>query len=147
GATLRQHDYPSIAADADAVWTTWSSFHDRQEELNFRRYESGRWTRLIPVGRASADLWRPNVTTDDTGKPWLIWSQQIQNNWDIYAMPWEDNESGPHWGKDLGAALGPKAPSQPLGGSRRIEIACFDGQTWKAPATFSPQDSLAVSGT
>src|SRR5437667_4816751 len=94
GTTLRQHDFPSIAADPGAVWATWSSFHDKQEELNFRRYKDGQWTRLIPVGRASADLWRPNVATDDTGKPWLIWSQQIQNNWDIYAMPWEDNQWG-----------------------------------------------------
>src|SRR4051812_31565528 len=94
GTTLRQHDFPSITADPSAVWATWSSFHDKQEELNFRRYKDGHWTRLIPVGRAAADLWRPNITTDDTGKPWLIWSQQIQNNWDIYAMAWEDNQWG-----------------------------------------------------
>lgn len=280
GTTLRQHDFPSVAAGAGVVWAAWSSFHDRQEELNFRRYKDGRWTRLIPVGRAAADIWRPNVTTDDTGKPWLIWSQQVQNNWDIYAMAWEDNEWGPlerlsdnalpdiephvvrspdgtiyvvwqalegryshirlryrkngkwsgpvavtasefddwepaagvgadgkvwiawdryttsydvyarsyspagglspeiqvaatprfeahssvavdsqnrpwvafetggvNWGKDLGASLGPKAPGQPLGGSRRIEIACLEGQTWKAPAGFNPRDSLAAGST
>ena len=280
GTTLRQHDFPSIAADPGAVWATWSSFHDKQEELNFRRYKDGQWTRLIPVGRASADLWRPNVTTDDTGKPWLIWSQQIQNNWDIYAMPWEDNQWGgrerlsdnalpdiePHvartpdgtifvvwqalegryshvrmryrkngkwsapvavtsgqfndwepavaagsdgkawivwdryntgydvyarsysaagglspefqvaatprfeahssiavdaqnrpwvafetggvnWGKDLGAALGTKSPGQPLGGTRRIEVACLDGQEWKAPAAVAFHDALSVAST
>jgi hypothetical protein len=94
GTRLREHDFPSIAADPSAVWATWSSFHGGQEELNFRRYQNGRWTRLIPVGRASADLWRPHAVTDDAGKPWLIWSQQVRNNWDIYAMAWEDNEWG-----------------------------------------------------
>ncbi|MDA2924072.1 hypothetical protein MYX65_05345 [Acidobacteria bacterium AH-259-L09] len=95
GTPLRQHDFPSIAAGGDDVlWVTWSSYHDRREELNFRRYKDGRWTRLIPVGRASEDLWRPQVATDETGKPWLIWSQQNDHNWDIYAMSWADNEWG-----------------------------------------------------
>jgi hypothetical protein len=52
-----------------------------------------------------------------------------------------------NWGKDLGAALGAKSPGQPLGGTRRIEVACFDGGTWKAPAAFAPQDSLASGST
>jgi len=100
GTEQRQHDFPSIAADADgALWTTWSSYHDRREELNFRRYKDGQWTRLIPVGRAAEDLWRPHITTDAAGKPWLIWSQRPSDdgpgNWDIYAMAWEDNEWGP----------------------------------------------------
>lgn len=99
GTELRQHDFPSVTADADgALWTTWSSYHDRREELNFRRYKDGQWTRLIPVGRAAEDLWRPHVTTDGAGKPWLIWSQRPATdgpgNWDIYAMAWEDNEWG-----------------------------------------------------
>lgn len=95
GTELRQHDFPSIGAGADgALWATWLSYHDRQEELNFRRYWKGRWTRLIPVGRASADLWRPHAVTDAGGQPWLIWSQQTDGNWDIYAMPWEVNAWG-----------------------------------------------------
>jgi hypothetical protein len=95
GTPLRQHDSPSIAAGDDGtLWVTWSSFHDRQEELNFRRYKDGKWTRLIPVGRAAADLWRPQVATDENNRPWLIWSEQTKGNWDIYAMPWGDNEWG-----------------------------------------------------
>jgi len=95
GSELRQHDFPSIASGRDgALWTIWSSYHDRREELNFRRYREGKWTRLIPVARASADLWRPQVATDESDKPWLIWSQQVDGNWDIYAMAWDDNQWG-----------------------------------------------------
>ncbi|MBS1826173.1 MAG: hypothetical protein JST93_12695 [Acidobacteria bacterium] len=95
GTELRQHDFPSIGSGNDgALWATWLSYHDRQEELNFRRYFKGRWTRLIPVGRASADLWRPHAVTDSGGQPWLIWAQQKDSNWDIYAMPWEVNAWG-----------------------------------------------------
>jgi hypothetical protein len=96
GTELRQHDFPSIAAGGDGtLWTTWLSYHDRQEELNLRAYKGGRWSRLIPVARAAADLWRPHVVTDETNTPWLIWSQQVNGNWDLYAMPWLDNQ----WGK------------------------------------------------
>ena len=73
GTELRQHDSPAGAADADGnLFTTWYSYHDRREELNFRRYHEGRWSRLIPVGRAAEDLWRPQIATDADGKPWLI---------------------------------------------------------------------------
>lgn len=95
GTAQRQHDFPSIGAGNDGtLWVTWSSYHDRREELNFRRRQGSRWTRLIPVGRASEDLWRPQVATDANNKPWLIWSEQKKQNWDIYAMPWEDNAWG-----------------------------------------------------
>ena len=99
GTELRQHDSPALAADAEGnIFTTWYSYHDRREELNFRRYHNGRWSRLIPVGRAAEDLWRPQIAVDGGGKPWLIYSQRPPTdgpgNWDIYAMAWEDDEWG-----------------------------------------------------
>ena len=100
GTELRQHDSPAITADSEGtLFTTWYSYHDRREELNFRRYHQGRWSRLINVGRAAEDLWRPQVVTDESNKPWLIYSQRPSSdgpgNWDIYAMAWEDDEWGP----------------------------------------------------
>ena len=100
GTELRQHDSPAIAADsAGNLFTTWYSYHDRREELNFRRYHQGRWSRLIPVGRAAEDLWRPQIAIDESDKPWLIYSQRPAadgpGNWDLYAMAWEDDEWGP----------------------------------------------------
>ncbi len=100
GTELRQHDAPAIASDvAGNVFATWYSYHDRREELNFRRYHEGRWSRLIPVGRAAEDLWRPQIAVDGADKPWLIYSQRPSTdgpgNWDIYAMAWEDDEWGP----------------------------------------------------
>ena len=99
GTELRQHDSPALAADSEGnIFATWYSYHDRREELNFRRYHEGRWSRLIPVGRAAEDLWRPQIAVDGNDKPWLIYSQRPSTdgpgNWDIYAMAWEDGEWG-----------------------------------------------------
>ena len=289
GTELRQHDSPAIAADTDGnLFATWYSYHDRREELNFRRYRAGRWSRLIPVGRAAEDLWRPQVAIDGSSRPWLVYSQRPASdgpgNWDIYAMAWEDDEwgrqhrltdnplpdiepqaasapdgtiyvvwqslvgrdsrirlkylrdgrwsetvavtdtaandwapsvaaapdgtawvawdrytkgaggsydvrtrsfspgtglgpelpvaatsrfeahssiavdregrpwvawetSGVNWGKDLGRGLGDLQPGTPLGAARRIEVACFDGGQWKAPATVAFGDPLAAGST
>ena len=99
GTELRQHDSPAIAADSQGnLFATWYSYHDRREELNFRRYHEERWSRLIPVGRAVEDLWRPQIAVDAADKPWLVYSQRPAaagpGNWDIFAMAWEDDEWG-----------------------------------------------------
>ena len=289
GTELRQHDSPALAADSNGnIFTTWYSYHDRREELNFRRYHEGRWSRLIPVGRAAEDLWRPQIAIDSDDKPWLIYSQRPPSdgpgNWDIYAMAWEDDEwgrqfrlthnplpdiephvarsrdgtiyvvwqslvgrhsqirlkylrdgrwsetvsvtnsdandwapsvaaapdgsawvswdryrrgsggsydvharsfspggglgeklevatttrfeahssiavdpqgrpwiawetSGVHWGKDLGRGLGDRQPGTSLGDTRRIEIVCYDGGNWQAPAAVGFDDPLAPGTT
>ncbi len=96
GTELRQHDFPALGAGPNGVvWATWTSYHDRREELNLRLAAGGRWSRLIPVARGAADLWRPQVAADSTGRPWLIWAQQVDGNWDIYAMPRDSHE---RWG-------------------------------------------------
>ncbi len=114
GTELRQHDSPDVAVDsAGNLFTTWYSYHDRREELNFRRYHEGRWSRLIPVGRAAEDLWRPQVAVDGDDKPWLIYSQRPHEdgpgNWDIYAMAWEDGE----WGTQHSLTDGPLPDIEP----------------------------------
>ena len=97
GTELRQHDFAALGGGSNGqLWGTWLSFHNRQEELNLRVFRDGRWSRLIPVPRASEDLWRPQVAVDSSGAPWLCWSQQVDGNWDIYAMPRDGDDA---WGK------------------------------------------------
>jgi len=115
GSELRQHDFPSISAATDgSLSAVWMSYHDRREELNFRqRLADGRWTRLLPVGRAREDLWRPQVAHDAQGKPWLIWSERPTSdgpgNWDLYAMAWEDNA----WGERVRLSRNPLPDIEP----------------------------------
>lgn len=115
GTELRQHDFPSIAPAGDgSLSAVWMSYHDRREELNFRRrLADGRWTRLLPVGRAREDLWRPQVAHDADGKPWLIWSERPASdgpgNWDLFAMAWEDNA----WGERVRLSRNPLPDIEP----------------------------------
>jgi hypothetical protein len=115
GTEMRQHDFPSIAASPDeSLSAVWMSYHDRREELSFRRrLPDGQWTRLIPVPRSGEDLWRPHVTTDEKDKPWLIWSHRPTSdgpgNWDLYAMPWE----GDSWGERVRLSRNPLPDIEP----------------------------------
>ena len=286
GTELREHDYPGLGAGAKPgeLWAVWTSYHDNRQELNLRHYGDGRWSRLLPVGHATdlpeRDLFRPQTAVDETGTPWLVWSEQpsgaAPGNWEILAMPfrnqvWEkpvtlSENAGPdidphvaqgpggsiyvvwqslvgrtsqirmrylqkgkwsplihvtespannwapavavtqngtawmawdrynnsynvfaasyvpgtgltterpiaatarfeayasiavdrqdrpwiayetggvNWGKDLGAALGEKAPGTPLGGPRQIEIVCLDGDRVLAPPPLPANDLLA----
>jgi hypothetical protein len=115
GSEMRQHDFPSIAPGPDGSLTAiWMSYHDRREELNMRRRLSdGQWTRLIPVARGEEDVWRPHVTTDAAGTPWLIWSHRPSSdgpgNWDMYAMPW----LGDSWGERVRLTSNPLPDIEP----------------------------------
>ena len=65
------------------------------------------------MGRASEDLWRPQVATDGANKPWLIWSQQERGNWDIYGQRL-DGTGVPSW----------TANGVSPGGYRKCEPVC-----------------------
>ena len=96
GTELRQHDFPAMAAAKNGdLWAVWSSYHDQRQEIGLRVFHDYRWSRLIPVARASEDLWRPQVAIDAVGTPWLIWAQRVNGAWDIYAMPRDSAET---WG-------------------------------------------------
>ena len=116
GTDFRQHDFPSLSSGDDGTMNAvWMSYHDRREELNFRRRTAeGQWTRLLPVPRSAEDLWRPHVAVGDDGRPWLIWSHRPQSdgpgNWDLYAMPWEDNT----WGERVRLSDNPLPDIEPV---------------------------------
>ena len=128
GTALRQHDFPSVMGGGDGTLSAvWLSYHDRREELNFRqRTPEGAWTRLIPVGRAREDLWRPHVELDAKDKPWLIWSERPTSdgpgNWDLYAMAWEDNE----WGERT------RLSDNPLPDIEPATASCRNGRVYVA---------------
>jgi hypothetical protein len=155
GTELRQHDFPSLAAaPSGALSATWLSYHDRQEEMNLRIREDGHWTRLIPVARASADLWRPHTVTDNRGKTWLVWAWQRNSNWDIYAQPWEGNA----WGEQARISNGALPDIEPHvarggdgtvyvvwqameGGYSQIRLASMRDGKWSAPVAVTSGES------
>jgi len=105
GNPSRQNDFPSAAAGPNGdIWTVWSSYSGLREEIHARRYSGGTWYVSFPIPGVSGDVWAPQVAVDEQGKPWFVWSQEVdypntqtdRANWDLYAARLDgDKWTGP----------------------------------------------------
>ena len=80
-----EDDYPSIAMGKDSrVWAVWQSYFQDQDEVRLAKYEDN-WRTYTTLPGVSGDVWRPQVAVDHGEKPTVVWSQQVQGNFDLYA--------------------------------------------------------------
>ncbi len=100
GDPQRHNDFPSAAAAPNGdIWTVWSSYSGLREEIHVRRFSKGHWYATLPIPEVSGDTWMPQVAIDGQGRPWFVWSQQVdypggdreRPNWDLYAARLEDD--------------------------------------------------------
>ena len=96
----RSDDFPDIAtspADRSVPWMTWSSFDGYRDEIRLARYdkEKRRWGTWTQVPGVSGDAWRPRLAFDGRGRVWIIWSQQVEGNFDLYARWYDGATFGP----------------------------------------------------
>lgn len=90
----RSDDFPDIVsnpADRSEVWMAWASFDGYLDEIRLARYDNdkGRWGTWTQVPGVSGDVWRPRLAFDGKGRIWIVWSQQVNGNFDLYAR-WYD---------------------------------------------------------
>jgi hypothetical protein len=97
GHEYRQDDCPSIATAPDgSVWVTWLSFAGDRDDVAIRRLHEGKWSNLQWVPGASGDNWLPQLAADAASRVWVVWSQQIEGNWDLYARRFDPSRQ--EWG-------------------------------------------------
>ncbi len=90
GHEFRQDDWPSIAASPDgSLWVTWLSFVGDRDDLAIRQYKDGGWSNLQWVPNTSGDSWIPQAGVDSQNRLWVVWPQQVNGNWDIYARRYD----------------------------------------------------------
>jgi hypothetical protein len=81
----RDDDYPSIAVvDDSRAWLVWQSYGGQSDEIRLSKHENG-WRTFTPVPGVSGDVWRPQVALDGQQRLWVVWAQQVNGNFDIYA--------------------------------------------------------------
>ena len=90
GHEFRQDDWPSIATAPDgSVWVAWLSWVGERDDLAIRHYKDGVWQNLQWVPNTSGDNWMPQAGVDAQNRLWVVWAQQVNNNWDIYARRYD----------------------------------------------------------
>ena len=88
---------PSIAAAPDgSFWVAWLSFDGQRDDVAIRHFQDGVWQNLHWVPGTSGDSWLPQVGVDNANRVWVVWSQQLGSNWDIFARRFDP--SGSIWG-------------------------------------------------
>ncbi len=97
GTENREDDLPSLAAAPDgSLWLAWLAYSDGRDDIALRHYVGGTWGNLQYVPNTSGDSWSPQITLDSDNRAWVVWTQQVQGNWDIYARRFDP--AGQRWG-------------------------------------------------
>ena len=97
---LTDNDFASIeVAEDDTVWVAYTGFSGDSDRVYADRVLPGQAGGLrgrpFAVSAASGDVYRTAVAEDSEGKVWVIWSEQVEGNWDLYARDFD----GDGWGK------------------------------------------------
>ena len=58
------------------------------DRIRLLRYSGGAWRAIGAVTEAGRDVWRSAVVAEG-GAVWIVWSEQIDDNWDIYARRYD----------------------------------------------------------
>jgi hypothetical protein len=148
GHQFREDDWPSIAAAPDgSLWIAWLSFVGDRDDIVIRHYSGGKWGNLQWVPGTSGDSFLPQVAVDSSNRAWVVWSQQVGSNWDLYARRFDPAKQ--EWSalerltRDPLPDINPRMASNGKGqfalvwqGFRgknsNIFLKTFDGSTWSA---------------
>ena len=93
GERLTDNDYPSLAAARDgSLWVTWSGFRGGADRVYAEQIpvEGG-----VPdrephaVSRQGGDVYRTAIAEDAEGNVWVVWSERVDDNWDIFARSFD----------------------------------------------------------
>ena len=100
GTEMMEDDLPSIASAPDgSVWLVFQAYSDRRDEVAVRQWADGKWGNLRFVPNTSGDVWLPQAGVDAEGRLWVVWSQMLDGNWDMYARSLNPATNG--WGTTI----------------------------------------------
>ncbi len=158
-------DFASVARASDGTtYVAYAAFFDGHDQirLHSRAPKARNWSTytFVPLARARADIWMPQLAVDGQDRLWVIWCEQTgqspgkTGNWDLYARALE----GSAWGPLVRLTDDPKPDIHPhvtTDAAGRIHVVwqahprnngdiqyCrFDGQTWSKPVAVTSDDA------
>lgn len=98
GQRWTDNDVPDVAVTSGGdVWTAWQGFRDGTDRVYAQRVgpnSAAPNKKVWAVSPEDGDVYRPAVGEDAEGKVWIVWSEQVDGNWDLYGRAFD----GSAWG-------------------------------------------------
>jgi hypothetical protein len=78
-------DIKSLPADEQGIPTDYSAFRptDGGDRVMLTIFNGEEWEKPQPVTDEGLDVWRPAVAIDGRGVVWVVWSQNMNGNWEL----------------------------------------------------------------
>ena len=81
-----QNDFATIlGGDGDEVWAAWLGYRDNANEILARRFDGQGWGDVQTLSEQPGDHYLVKMGRDGDGRPWVVYSAQVEGNWDLYA--------------------------------------------------------------
>ena len=93
----REHtydDFPALVAAEGGCRVGWIEFKDGSQRILSRRLDDGSWSPPLEI-REGRDLSGLQLVRTGDDRVWWIWSQQLDENWDLFARSGENGVLGP----------------------------------------------------
>jgi len=102
-------DWPASAQASDGtVWVAYTAYrhaapldamaiHTQREfdvlkatgngdQLRLISFDGQQWGKPVDLTEDGLDLWRPSIAIDGEGTIWVVYGQNVDSNWDLYAV-------------------------------------------------------------
>ncbi len=148
-----QDDYPAfwVHYKSGKQYLAWVAYQNEKDRvlLAERDGPDGAWSTPKEVAKPGYHF-RVQLATTHGGKLWIVWSEMVDKNWDLYARPYQDGQFGEsiRLTDDAGPDLWHRMTTDSKGrawlvwqgfrkGRSHIFARCADGDKWHAPIQVS----------
>jgi hypothetical protein len=152
-----QDDYPAfwVHYKSGKQFLAWVSYHKEKDRILLveRDGPDGAWSAPKEISGPGYHF-RVQLATTHGGKLWIVWSQMVEQNWDLYARPYADGKLGDtvRLTEDAGPDVWHRMTTDHKGrawlvwqgfrkGTGRIFATYVDADKWKTPIQVSDADA------
>ena len=79
------NDFAAILGSDDGeVWVAWLAYKSGANHVMARRFDGSAWGAAQEITEGASDAYLVKMGRDKAGDPWFVWSNQVDDNFDLY---------------------------------------------------------------
>ena len=79
-----ESDFATTLGGNNDAWAAWVGYRDKANVILARRFNGGAWDDPLQVTDKPGDIFVVKMGRDKQGRPWVVWSEQVDGNFDLY---------------------------------------------------------------